>query len=182
MITIDFESLRSGKVRMADAVRDIKLDDLRKDTEELFTNIDAALEGMDDAAATFVPHDPQGSEGDERGWPISHIVPHLTATLEEGAATAAALARGVAVEQRLRYEVPWETLTSAEQVYARLRESRRMCLAFLDAWPDEPHLDLTITRIPPLGPMNAVATYVLSLLHGNGHLDQLRETLRQAKG
>jgi hypothetical protein len=56
-----------------------------------------------------------------------------------------------------------------------------MCRAFLDVWPDSPHLDLTITRIPHIGPMNAIGYYLLGILHGQSHLDQLREIMRQAK-
>jgi hypothetical protein len=46
------------------------------------------------------------------------------------------------------YEVPSESMTTAEQVRARVREIRRTCLAFLDAWPDQPHLETTVIRIP----------------------------------
>lgn len=54
-----------------------------------------------------------------------------------------------------------------------------MCSAFLSAWPDAPHLDETVAPVPQLGPMNAVGLYALGLAHAQGHLDQLREIVRQ---
>jgi hypothetical protein len=67
---------------------------------------------------------------------LSHIIAHLTATLEEAATIATLLARSVQVEERLRSETPWQKLSTFQMVQARLQESRRTCRAFLDAWPD----------------------------------------------
>ena len=55
-------------------------------------------------------------------------------------ADPADLARGVAFHGRSRSEVPWETVTTIAQCRARLEESRRMRLASLDMWPDQPYL------------------------------------------
>src|SRR5690348_15543056 len=90
------------------------------------------------------PCDLDASDHSEQGWTMSHIIAHLTATLEDAAATAAMLARGVQVEQLLRFETPWQQLSTFQMVKARLQESHRMCRAFLDAWPDESHLHVTI--------------------------------------
>lgn len=92
---------------------------------------------------------------------MSHIVARLTATLEEAAIVATLLARGVQVEDRLQ-------------------ESRRTGRAFLDAWPDKPHFDITRTLLLLLGPMNAIGLYAFGIVHGQEHLDQLRETVRQS--
>jgi len=100
---------------------------------------------------------------------------------EEGAATALTLARGVVVEGRSRYETPWETFSTIEQVLARLDESRRMRLSMLDAWPDQPRLEVNYTPIPPLGPLNAITRFTLGLGHDHAHLRQLREIAAQVR-
>lgn len=56
-----------------------------------------------------------------------------------------------------------------------------MRLAMLDAWPDAPLLDNTITLIPRFGPMNAVGRDLLGLKHQHGHLPQIAEITRQAR-
>jgi hypothetical protein len=53
--------------------------------------------------------------------------------------------------------------------------------AMLDAWPDEPHLDVTYTPYPRLGPINAVTRFIFGLYHDNDHLGQLKEIMRQAR-
>ena len=176
---INLAALRTGQVSYADLMRNIRHADLCEMISELFDNIETILTQATDAAVLFVPHDAEASEQNEQGWALSHIIAHLTATLEESAAAGAMLARGVEVKERLRYETPWEQLSTLQMVQARSRESRRMCLALLDAWPDEPHLDLTVTRFPLLGPMDAVGLQALGIAHGQGHLDQIRETMRQ---
>jgi hypothetical protein len=55
-----------------------------------------------------------------------------------------------------------------------------MCRALLDAWPALPHLEVTGTFIPQLGPMNAIGRYVMGLMHSYMHPEQLREIMRQA--
>ena len=73
------------------------------------------------------------------------MIVHTTASSEEAAFIAAELARGVEFHGRSRSEVPWETVTTIEQCRHRLEESRRMRLATLQIWPDEPDLDNTMT-------------------------------------
>ncbi|MHB8596237.1 MAG: DinB family protein [Ktedonobacteraceae bacterium] len=178
-MNINLEAVRTGQISYADIVRNIRHTDLYTMTDELFDELEAILVKATDAAVLFVPRDSAATDQSEQGWTLSHIVAHLTATLEETAAVAAMFARGVKVEARLRYETPWENLSTLQMVLARLRESHRICRAFLNAWPDEPHFDVTATRIPLFGPMDAVGMYVLGLAHGQGHLDQLRETVQQ---
>lgn len=178
-MNINLEAVRTGQVSYADLMRTIGHTDLYEMSNELFDAIEAVLTQATDAAILFVPRDAEASEQNEQGWTLSHVIAHLTATAEGTAATAAMLARGVEVKERLRYETPWEQLSTLQMVQARLRESRRICRAFLDAWPDEPHLDLTLTMIPLLGPMDAVGFHALGIAHGQAHLDQMRETIRQ---
>ncbi len=178
-MNLNLEAVRTGQISFADAVRTIHYADLYTMTDELFDELEAILVKATDAAVLFVPHDSAAIDRSEQGWTVSHIVAHLTATLEESAAVAAMFARGVKFEARLRYETPWENLSTQQMVLARLHESHRMCRAFLDAWPDEPHLDITVTMIPRFGPMDAVGMYILGAAHGQGHLEQLRETVQQ---
>jgi hypothetical protein len=136
-----------------------------------------------DADVVFVPVDPQANdtfgkaEDKDLAWTL-HVIVHATASSEEGAALSSPLARGLAVEGRSRYETPWETVTTVAQLHQRLEESRRMRLAFLETWPDEPHLDVIQTL--SFGQLNAVARFLAGLLHEDSHLEQLREIMRQA--
>lgn len=177
---VDITAVRSGQISFAEAVRSLKHADLRRALDELFADLESDLVNVDDAATSFTPRDPEATDKSEQGWSVSHVVAHFTATLESTLAGAAMLARGVELKEQLRYETPWESLSTRSKVQARLRESLRMSRAFLDAWPDEPHFDLTVTPIPQLGPMNAIGLSTLGLMHGQMHLDQIREALRQA--
>lgn len=187
-MTLDFAAQREGRLSYADLVREVDHAGARRATADLFDTLDAVVADATDADVVFQPEDPEANdpgappEEVHRAWTLAHVVAHVTASCEESAALGATLARGVPVEGRSRYEVPWQTLTTGEGVRRRLAESRRICDAFLDAWPDEPHLDLTVTRIQRLGPLNAVGQHLLGALHGDGHLAQLREIVRQAKG
>lgn len=181
MKRIDFSAVASGQTSFAELSRETSHSDLRLIIADLFETLEAVIAQATDDNVVFVPEDPQSTEEDHRGWTLGHIIAHLTASLEETSAVAATLARGVLVEQRLRYEVPWETIKTAQQVRARLSESHRIVNALLDVWPDEPHLDVTQAGIPSLGPLNATGYALIGVWHGHLHLDQLRETIRQAK-
>jgi hypothetical protein len=109
------------------------------------------------------------------------VIVHATATAEESAFLAAELARGVEFHGRSRYEVPWMAVTTIEQCRHRLEESRRMRLATLNVWPDQPHLDLTYTmQYPGAQPMNAMGRFVMGLFHDDSHLSQIIEIVRQS--
>lgn len=172
-----------GTVRL----RNLTVDDLHRLTDEM---IDLMLNITADATdddVVFEPVDPRANdpygkaEEANMPWTLGHVIVHVTASSEESAALATNLARGVPVEGRSRFEVPWETMRSAVQMRERLEESRRMRHAFLDAWPRKPNLDLTYTYIPRLGPLNAISRFVLGLSHDNAHLDQLRDIMQQAR-
>ncbi len=187
----DFAAIREGRLSYADAVRDLDREALRALTEDLYDEVGAIVAPATDAAVVFEPVDPDAndtfgaSEEANLPWTLAHVVVHLTASAEESAALASQLARGIPVPQgeagRSRYETPWETVATAAAVRDRLAESRRICRAFLDAWPDQPHLDVAYTPIPRFGPLNAVGRYALGLFHGDAHLGQLREIMRQAQ-
>jgi hypothetical protein len=141
-----------------------------------------------DADVTFQPvdptaNDPYASNPDEvhMAWTLAHVIVHITASAEESAALAAELARGVPTHGRSRYETPWQTVKSIAACLDRLEESRRMCLASLDMWPDAPHLD-TLTESTPVRPaMNALGRFAMGLMHEDSHLSQILEIVRQAK-
>lgn len=141
-----------------------------------------------DEDITFVYNDPKAydsaaSTANETNlpWTLGHVIVHITASAEEVAFLAAELARGVQREGRSRYEVYWETVTTVEQCRRRLEESRRMRLASLDMWPDEPHLDNTVELRYLKGPINPVARFLGGLSHDDAHLGQIKEILRQAR-
>src|SRR5260370_28203627 len=164
-MNIDLGAVYARQVSYADLMRNVRHADLYEMTDELFDVIELLLAGSTDAAVLFVPHDPAASDQSEQGWTLSHIIAHLTATLEEVATIAMLLARSVQVEERLRSETPWQKLSTFQMVHARLQESRRTCRAFLDACPDKPHLDVTRTMMPLFGPMAATGFYAFASAH-----------------
>lgn len=110
---------------------------------------------------------------------------HVTASTEEWAAYSSILARGIVypADPRLRYETPWRDVTTKAQCIQRLEESRRMRLAYLDTWPDEPMLDvkrdLSPRFIERVGEINATAAFLFGLKHEIGHYDQFRDVRQQ---
>ncbi len=186
---IDFSPLNDEEMTIAEFARRFTIDDLRAATH---ASIDALLEiigGADDAQIAYVPHDPEADDPfapeEDRtiGWSLSHLVLHVTASSEEGAAFSSLLARGIPIGERLRYEPDWRTYTTREQVLQRLEESRRMRLTYLDTWPDEPHL-YVCRQFPEdsrwYGQLNATGSFLLGLKHEVGHYDQLRQVAVQA--
>ncbi len=184
---LDFSPIREQTQSFSEFAAGVSKDDLYTTTNAIADQIVALLEGVEDSDVVFVPNDPgandPGASEEERemAWTFGHIVVHTTAGVEEGAMLALSLARGVEPKERSRYETHWTTITTVEQIRQRLQESRRMALSMLDAWPDAPHYDVTQTPIPRFGPMNAIARYLLGLMHANGHLGQLAEAISQAK-
>jgi hypothetical protein len=174
---IDFTPLRRKEQSLGELASALTTADLRAATNEMIDGMLAPLAEAEDADVTFVAHDPEA----ESGWTLGHIITHTTATAEEAAFTAAELARGVEFHGRSRYEVPWEQITTVAQCRARLEESRRMRLASLDMWPDQPHLGVT-QEMPWLGEsLAAPARFALGLMHDEVHLGQIAEVARQAR-
>jgi hypothetical protein len=184
---LDFQPVRNKEMTMTDLVRGLSNDELRQLTNEM---IDAMLDQISDCLdmdVVFVPHDPDAhdayaanEEEIELAWTLGHVIVHVTASAEEAAAVAAELARGVRYHGRSRSEVPWQTVTTIDQCKQRLEESRRMRLASLDIWPDQPQLDNTYKYYGG-NPVNAVARFAYGLKHDDDHLDQIADIVGQAK-
>jgi hypothetical protein len=137
---------------------------------------------------TFEPSDPdaydEAAASDDElriAWTLGHVIVHVTASSEEAAALASELARGVEWHGRSRSEVPWRTVTTIEQCRHRLEESRRMRLASLDTWPDEPYFDNTYTPRPDVPPINCVRRFLNGLRHDTNHLEQIERIVREAR-
>jgi hypothetical protein len=185
---LNFQAVREKRMTVAELATGLTSDDLANLTNEMVNTMLGLIAGCIDADITFVPVDPQADDRfaateDEvkLAWTLGHVIVHTTASAEEAAFLAAELARGVQPHGRSRAEVPWQTVTTIEQCHHRLEESRRMRLASLDLWPDEPRLD-NICEAWPTGPqVNAIGRFVLGLSHDNDHVGQIAEIVQQAR-
>ncbi|MCB0163456.1 MAG: DinB family protein [Anaerolineae bacterium] len=185
---LDFGSIRSKEKTMHELYGHLTPAQLRDLTHEMIDTQLHLLAECVDQDITFVYSDPKAydhaasTSGEvNMPWTLGHVIVHVTATSEEAAFLAAELARGVQREGRSRYEVYWETVTTVEQCRWRLEESRRMRLASLDLWPDEPHLDNTIELRYLKGPINPVSRFLGGLSHEDAHLEQIKEILQQSR-
>ena len=171
----------------SDMARDLTPADLRNLTNEMIDTMLSIVADATDEDVVFVPQDPNADdpfgipEEKDLVWTLGHVAVHTTASSEESAALALTLARGLTPEGRSRYEVPWRTVHTIAQVRHRFEESRRMRLAMLDAWPDEPHFEVTYSPSPRFGPYNATARFLMGLYHDDDHLGQLKEIMRQVR-
>ena len=182
---IDFTEVSTGQRKIADLAADITLDDLKAATHEQIDAMLSLIRDLSDAQVVFVASDPQAEGG--IGWNVAHLIAHVTASSEENATVSSILARGINLpfEPRLRAETDWMTLTTTAACVQRLEESRRIRQSYLSAWPDQPRLD-THRTLPSgfaerVGPMNAIAAYLLGLSHEAGQFTQLREIVAQAQ-
>jgi hypothetical protein len=184
---LDFTLVKNRTMTFSDIARDLTPADLRNLTNEM---IDMMLSIVADATnedVVFVPQDPNADDPfgipEERDlvWTLGHVAVHTTASSEESAALALTLARGLIPDGRSRYEVPWQSVQTIAQVRRRFEESRRMRLAMLDAWPDEPHLEVTYSNSPRFGSFNAITRFIMGLYHDDDHVGQLKEIMRQAR-
>lgn len=185
---IDFGPLRRREASIQDLSAGLDRGDLARLTDEMCDQQLDSIAHAVDADVVMVPDDP---EADDRyaarpedvglSWTLGHVVVHTTASSEESAALALVLARGLAVETRSRYEVPWESAQTVEFIRHRIQESRRMRLAMLAAWPDEPHLDNFYAPYEGRPPMNAMGRFISGLAHDDAHLEQMRKIMGQAR-
>jgi len=184
---IDFSPVRDKTGSLVDIARNLTKADLYTLTDEMIDTMQSIVADAIDHDVTFVPDDPNANDtfgiDEERNlsWTLGHVIVHATASSEEAAALALNLARGLVIEGRSRYEVPWRTVVTIAQVHHRLEESRRMRRAMLDAWPDEPHLEVTQITRPQNPPSNAISRFIGGLYHDDAHVGQLREIMRQAR-
>ncbi len=185
---IDFTPIREEELTIADLAVGLDAADLRDLTNEMLDTMSDLISESVDADVVFVPEDPDAHDtyaaSDEEvglSWTLGHVIVHTTASAEESAFLAAELARGVARRGgRSRSERPWESITTIEQCRRRLEESRRMRLASLDIWPDEPYLENSYMRKRGLY-INAAAQFLFGLLHDDSHLGQIANIARAAR-
>jgi hypothetical protein len=183
-----FEKLKRQEISFAELVAGVDAKALAQLTEEMLDAQVAMLEGCEDADVFFEPSDPdaydpytENSAEENMPWSLGHLIVHVTASSEESAFLAAEMARGVPYERRRsRSEVPWRTVKTMAQCRKRLAESRRMRLASLSMWPDEPHLNISYDT-PRGTKIDAVGRFILGLWHDYQHLEQIQDVVRQAK-
>ena len=184
---LDYQSVREKKVTVQDLVKGLTKDDLRRELNEMYNDIEHRIANATDADIIFQPVDPNAKdpfakEGEaELAWTLGHVIVHLTASMEEAASISQELARGVEYHGRSRWEVPFREVKTIAFCRARLEESRRMSLAALDMWPDAPHLDNTFSLALGTPPYTAISRFALGLKHASDHLEQISEIMRQAK-
>lgn len=186
----DFTPLLERQTTPIEFAANYTVDDLRAMTDPSIDAMLGFLDGLEDADVTFDPIDPHADDpyaapGEENiGWSLAHLIVHVTASSEEGAALSSLLARGIPTKERPRYETPWRDVTTVAGCVARLEESRRMRHAYLDTWPDAPFLDVyrdvSEKFTAHFGLMNAPAAYIFGLSHEVGHFDQFRDVRQQA--
>lgn len=185
---LDFTPVRNKQMTMAELTAVLTPHDLRQLTHEMIDRVLDLIAECSDEDVVFVPIDPNANDTyainpDEANlaWTLGHVIVHTTASSEENAFIAAELARGVAYHGRSRSEVPWRTVTTIAQCRQRLAESRRMRLATLDVWPDEPYLDNYYQRTPEYPKYNAIAYFCSGLSHEDSHLGQIANIVQQAR-
>ena len=190
---VDFTPVKNKEKQYIDLWRDdeLTIQDLRDATNKSIAHILSMISALDDAGIAHEPtdenaDDPYAVEGEEHiGWTVGHLVAHVTASSEESAAFASLLARGVeGVEHRPRYETPWREVNTKAKAVQRLEESRRIRLAYLDTFPDEPHYDnlriLSERGQEYWGDLNAPAEFLRGLGHEVGHYEQIKNAVEQA--
>lgn len=184
---LDFRPVREKEMTVSELVAGLTRDDLAALTDEMIDAVLGLIEGCVDADVVFEPEDPQAhdpyaerAEDVHLAWNLGHVIVHITASSEEAAALAAELARGVEFHGRSRYETPWQEMTTIEACRQRLAESRRMRLASLEMWPDEPNLENEYQAWEKGPTVNAVGRFVLGLMHADSHLEQIAEIVRRA--
>ncbi len=187
---IDFSAVHARRQKLSELAEGVGQDDLRQASIDSVGYLLSLLENLTDADVVHEPFDPEADdpyavEGEEHlAWNLAHLIAHVTASSEEAAAFSSLLARGVAATERPRYETPWRDLTTRAQCEQRLRESLRMRLAYLDTWPDEPHLDVTRQLSPRfeerVGKLNAIGAFLHGLSHEVSHYGQIEEVIGQA--
>ncbi|GAC1647979.1 MAG: DinB family protein [Herpetosiphon sp.] len=182
---LDFKAVQDGRMTYAELAAGLQAKDLHGYTDESIDHLLSIISGATDADVVFEPQDPAANDTFGRpedatmAWTLGHVIVHVTASAEEGGALASSLARGLAVEGRSRYEVSWDTVHTIQAVRQRLEESRRMRHAFLQTWPDQPHLEVDVAA-GRFGKMNAAARFIFALGHEVSHYDQLQDIMRQA--
>ncbi len=190
-MTIDFTAVDAREMTLAELAETVTRADLRTASDASINRMLALIDGLTDGHVIFEPtdetaDDPYAAEDEKHiGWNLAHLIAHVTASSEEGAAFSSVLARGYPLSERPRYETPWKEITTYEQCVQRLEESRRIRNGYLDTWPDQPHLDVYRAGMSErfeafTGKLNATGCFLLGLWHEVGHYEQLTEVEGQA--
>lgn len=184
---LDFDRMVHENLGLDELTGGLHISELRVLTTEMISTIEDLIKDCNDQDLTFEPEDPIANDPFaatqqevKMAWNLGHVIVHITASAEESAALAAELARGVQYHGRSRYEVPWIAMDTIEKCRHRLAESRRMRLASLDMWPDDPDL-ANQYQVWAGGPtVNAIGRFVLGLKHDFDHLEQIKAIVIQA--
>ena len=184
---LDFQSIRDKKVKLQELVNGLTKEDMRHELNEMYDEVMHLIADCTDTHVMFEPidkkaDDPYAVEGEEYiAWTLGHVIVHITASMEESATIASELARGVVYHGRSRWEVPWREVTTIEQCNTRMEESRKMCLASLEMWPNPPHIDNTyIPAIQGALPHTCISRFASGLKHASDHIEQIADIVRQA--
>ncbi len=186
---LDFSPVRQKTIALSELVKNLTREDLCSLTNEMIDTMGELIGACVDEDVLLVPEDPGAYDPDAAtegeiglSWTLGHVIVHTTASSEESAFLAAELARGVPYrEGRSRSEIPWMAITTIAQCRQRLEESRRMRLASLNMWPDEPYLDNTYSRTPSGPAINAITRFIFGLMHDDSHLGQITDIVNQAR-
>lgn len=184
---LDFQLVRNKKTSLQDLVKGLTKDDLWRELNDMYDEVEGLIAGCTDKHVIFQPldakaEDPYAIQGEETiSWTLGHVIVHLTASMEESAALAAELARGVTFHGRSRWEFPWREATAIEFCRERLLESRRMCLGSLEMWPNPPHVENTYVPVAGARPHTCISRFASGLKHASDHLSQIADIVRQAQ-
>jgi hypothetical protein len=185
---LNFESVRTKQKTVCELAAPLSLAELSSLTNEMVDCMLQLIADCVDADVVFQPvdpaaDDPHAATPEEKSmpWTLAHVIVHTTASAEEAAAVAAEMARGVPYHGRSRSETHWAGVKTIAECHARLQESRRMRLASLGMWPDQPDLENLAEIIPGRPPVNPPGRFVMGLMHDDAHLGQIAEVVRQAK-
>ena len=185
---IDFTPVREGRSTLNELADNMTRANLRGLTNEMIDTQLKLIADCSDADVVFIPQDPEADdpfatnpEDVTLAWTLGHVIVHITASSEEAGAIAAELARGVKFHGRSRYETPWHAVTTIEHCRERLEESRRLRLASLEMWPNQPHLEIEYRSRPDSPRMNAKSRFLYGLMHDDDHLEQIVNIINQSQ-
>lgn len=185
---MNFSAVNSYKIPMSEFASAFTITDLQSLTNESVDQLISLIQTCSDADIIFVPDDRDAYDSyaarfrtgeAHMGWSIGHNIVHATASAEEYAYDAAGLARGVPYHGRSRFELPWQLITTTDKCLARLEENRRMRLASLEMWPDEPDLENGVTPWQESGWVNAIGLFAWGIAHDASHIQQIRKIMNK---
>lgn len=192
-MTIDFSPVQRRETTLHAFAQQFGPADLIAATRESADTWLELIRALTPAQLTFMPHDPtahdpRAPEAERHiGWPIAKIVTHICAAGEIDALLSSLAARGIACEldERLRVETDWHTITTPEQACALYENSLHIRLAYLSAWGKHPRFDVEIATPERMrafvGGFNAKTAALGAVWHEVNHLGQARKIVESAK-